>query len=335
MDILIIGSSDPHKTIANFSQKHIDEIKKVVPDATINLTLDKNGVEKLIPDADILLYTVGSYPLSDIPFDKAIKLKWVQTTSAGVTDIAKALKDTDILLTNASGTHPIPISEQVLCYMLMFAKRANITLKNQLTKKQWIRDFDLVKGFELSGSTVGIIGFGNIGKQIAKLSKAVGMKVVVLEHNKNINDKNDNDTKNIVDTVFTSPDDVLKVSDFVVDCLPLTDETLHYFTLDLFKKMKQSAYFINIGRGKTVAEKDLILALKDKVIAGAALDVTDVEPLPQDSPLWDFDNVIITPHSSSWTPKYPDRVTEIFVNNLKLYLDNKPMKTLVDKDRGY
>ncbi|HVZ66940.1 MAG TPA: D-2-hydroxyacid dehydrogenase [Patescibacteria group bacterium] len=329
MNLLIIGSSDPHKTIANFSKKHIDEIKKVIPDATINFTLDKNEVEKFISDAEILLYTVGSYPLADIPFEKAKKLKWIQTTSAGVTDIAEKLKDTDILLTNASGTHPIPIAEQVLCYMLMFAKRANITFRNQVTKREWIRDFDLVKGLELNGSTVGIVGLGNIGTQVAKVSKAIGMQVVTLKHEKDIF------PKNIVDTVFNSLDELLKVSDFVVDCLPLTNKTLHYFNTESFNKMKRTSYFINIGRGKTVAENDLILALNNKIIAGAALDVTDTEPLPQDSPLWDFDNVIITPHTSSWTPKYPDRVTNIFINNLKDYLAQKKMKTLVDKNRGY
>jgi phosphoglycerate dehydrogenase-like enzyme len=129
--------------------------------------------------------------------------------------------------------------------------------------------------------------------------------------------------------------ELLNRSDFVVNAMPLTDNTFHFFNTEKFSHMKSSAYFINIGRGPVTNEKDLIHALNKKVIAGAGLDVFEEEPLPSHSPLWTMENVIITPHSSGSTPEYMNRVIDIFCKNLGAYIHKKEMPNVVDKKRGY
>lgn len=329
MLILIIGNDgrQARKFIVSYTKTHIAQIKKIVPSAKIVLTDNDQVINRTLAEADILIHPTGGYPFDKLPIDQAKNLKWVQTTSAGVTDIAVRLKNTKILLTNASGVHPIPISEHVAGYMLMFARRSTETYKNQVVNKKWTRNFTDLQCFELNGKTVGIVGFGKIGGQVAKISKGLGMKVAVLAHTKRISDRSIRVYKNI--------DNLLANSDFVVDCLPLTSETKGFFDLKKFKFMLHDSYFINIGRGGTVVERDLVKALRANIIAGAALDVFEVEPLPDSSPLWDLPNVILTPHISGWTPEYTNRVVEIFCKNLKAYLANKPIPTLVDKSRGY
>jgi len=140
-----------------------------------------------------------------------------------------------------------------------------------------------------------------------------------------------------VDKVYSMEglDEVLGKSDFVVNALPGTEETKHLYNMDKFKKFKIGAYFINIGRGNSVRQEDLIQALNDGTLAGAGLDVFENEPLQKDSPLWDMENVIITPHYSGWTPFYMDRVIEIFCQNLEAYLKDDELPNLVNKNLGY
>ncbi len=336
MKILVIGETN----VAPYTKRHFEEIQKAYnstphphplpqgerekdtqrksDDSLIIIpTEDTKKITSDLGSADIIITSPFHQHLIDLKLAK--NLKWVHLSSAGVTDMAKFLAPTKIMLTNSSGVHPIPISETVLGYMLMFGRRLNVAYRNQIINKKWSRDLSQNKGFELKGKTVGIVGLGRIGKEIEKVSKGIGMNVISVSHS-------DKKTQLV---------NLLKSSDFVVDCLPLTDETLGFFSLNKFKHMRKDSYFINIGRGKTVIEKDLILALKDGIIAGAGLDVFEVEPLPDSSPLWKLENVILTPHVSGWTPYYTDRVIDIFCENLKGYLKGKSMPTLVDKKRRY
>ena len=245
------------------------------------------------------------------------KLKWIHLTSAGVDRLPQKFRDSDVLVTNSSGVHPIPISEHVFSFILMFARGIHISFRHQIEKGEWERNFQKFNVAELPDQTIGIVGYGNIGKEVGRLARLFRMKIlVVTSKNGNLND-------------------LLKSSDYVVNCLPLTSNTLHFFDRTKLSKMKNSAFFINIGRGKTVDEKALIDTLKSGKIAGAGLDVTEVEPLPKSSPLWKLDNVILTPHYSGWTPHYMDRVIEIFCKNLKAYLKGQKLPNLVDKKRGY
>lgn len=313
-----------------FQDAHIQAIKKIAPDASINVIEDKKEILDMhLGNCEILIYSFFDYP-DLVDFTKAKNLKWVHTTSAGASDIANVLKNTDIILTNSSGVHPIPIAEHVFTFLLMFARQIYKSYRMQIEDKKWFQDYNLLAIEELYGKTIGIVGFGRIGKRIAKVSKGFDMHVLALLHNSGAHDPN-------VDMEYLPEqlNKLLNQSDFVINCLPLTNETKNFFTMDKFKQMKSSAYFINIGRGKTVDENDLINALKQNIIAGAGLDVFAEEPLSEQSELWNLKNIIITPHYAGLTPRYIDRVVEIFCTNLQSYLQKKPMPNLVDKEKGY
>lgn len=310
------------------TKKHLESIKNALPKARVTAVKDINILNKLIPQAEVLIPASVS-EIENIDFSKAKNLKWIHVTSAGVNALPKELIELNIIITNSSGVHPIPISEHVLAFMLIFARQIHKSYRIQLNKKGWIRDPKIYDVLELSGKTVGIIGLGRIGKRIAKLAKAFEMKVLAVRKGTEKYEYTDEvyQIKNI--------DKVLKDADFIVNALPSTKETYHFFDYKKITKMKKSAYFINIGRGTTVVENDLIKALKNNKIKGAGLDVFEEEPLSSKSPLWEMENVIITPHSSGMTPYYIDRVIDIFCQNLKAYLKNLPMPNLVDLKKGY
>ncbi|HVZ12097.1 MAG TPA: D-2-hydroxyacid dehydrogenase [Patescibacteria group bacterium] len=322
MLLLLIGEPN----VAPYDESHFAQIKKVAPKVEIVSTNDTEEIKKNLPNAEIVITSPQHFGLIDLTLTK--NLKWIHMSSAGVTDAARILAPTDIILTNSSGVHPIPISETVLGYILMFARRLDVAYRNQVLNKSWSRNVGNNRGMELVDKTIGIVGFGRIGQEIARLCRGIGMKAVALQYSQPLD-------KSMIDHTFENIDELLEKADFVVDCLPLTPETKGYFDADRFKSMRDSAYFINIGRGGTVAEHDLITALKEGTIAGAGLDVFEVEPLPDSSPLWSLENVIITPHISGWTPEYTNRVVNIFCANLEAYLSGKPMQTLVNKDKGY
>ncbi len=313
--------------IMGLTDEHLKQIRTVSPELDIKIIENNESeIAQEIADADILITSA----IPTLPLDKAKSLKLIQTTSAGVNGLSEELVNSDVQITNASGVHPIPIAEHVLTFMLMFSRQLFKLHRLQITEKKWMNDYDFTPATELHGKTIGIVGLGRIGKRIAHLSKAFDMRVIALARTEHAAEEN-------VDEFFTHDklDTLLGQSDFVVNALPLTDETRHLYTLEKFKKMKPTSFFINIGRGPTVDEEDLIFALKEEVIAGAGLDVFDVEPLAQNSELWNLENVIITPHIAGWTPYYMDRVIEIFCENLKAFLENKPMPTQVDKKLGY
>ena len=310
-----------------YKQSHVEQIKEIIPQSQIDIIeANKKTIKRYLPKADILIYSSFENP-NLIDFKNAQNLKWVHVTSAGTSEIESHLKNTDILLTSSSGVHPVPIAEQIFTYILMFARCMNKSYRTQIKEKKWTQDNLSPYLTELFRSTIGIIGYGRIGKRVAKIAKAFGMNVIALEHINSLG----KDTN--VDNFYQNKDlnNLLQKSDFVINCLPLTAETTHFFKLATFKQMKPTSYFINIGRGKTVDENDLIIALKKGIIAGAGLDVFDIEPLPENSELWKLENVIITPHYAGWTPSYIDRVITIFCSNLKAYLSDMPMLTLVDK----
>lgn len=298
---------------------HISQIESVAPDITVIVEED---VLKVISDVDILI----AGKLDKEVLQKASKLKWVHALAAGVDRLLfSEFVKSDIVLTNSSGVHPVPISEHVLGMILMFTRKIHTAVTHQL-HKEWERPHPV----ELYKKTVGIIGFGSIGERIGSVCMCLGMHVIGLKKNANYTTENAHE--------IYPPDklhELLTHSDFVVVALPLTDSTKHYIACEEFSLMKDTAYIINISRGKIIDQKDLIVALQKKVIAGAGLDVFEEEPLPKTSPLWDMDNVIITPHYAGSTPKYFDRAIDIFCQNLEKFLHDEPMINVVDKEKGY
>jgi phosphoglycerate dehydrogenase-like enzyme len=259
---------------------------------------------------------------------RAPHLQWVQVTSAGVdrhqdTEIWKSR----VTLTGVSGIHATPIGEFVLGFMLMFAKGMPRSFRMKQTR-EWQRYPSEV----LRGKTVGIIGLGHIGREVARLSKAFGMRVIATRRSAKQAGKARN-----VDLLLPANrmSELLAESDYVVLSVPLTPETHHIMGEAEFKAMKPTAYIINIGRGGTIDGEALIHALDEKRIAGAGLDVTPTEPLPKENRLWDFDNVIITPHVSGGMENYMLRATDLFCENLKRYLNGRRRLNVIDRKKGY
>ena len=259
---------------------------------------------------------------------RAPRLKWAQMVSAGVDFVDKAIIESGVIITTASGIHAIPISEWVLGVSLMLAKQAPRLWANQ-QRRHWERFVPA----ELSGKTMGVIGLGNIGTQVARLAKAFGMRVVATRRSQVAPAFGQGDT----DELLPPPQlhELLARSDFVVLSLPLTAETTKLFGEAELRAMKPTAYLINISRGAVVDEAALIKALKEGWIAGAGLDVFETEPLPPESELWGLPNVILSPHIAGMTEEYQARATKLFCDNLSRYLAGQKLINEVSKERGY
>jgi phosphoglycerate dehydrogenase-like enzyme len=267
------------------------------------------------------------YPSADALTDKAPNLRWLQLTSAGMDRAAKSgLIQSDIMVTSASGLHATPIGEYVLALMLMFCKQGQTFVRAQ-DRKEWVRFMPQ----ELYGMTIGIVGMGHIGAEVARLSKAFGCRIVAIR--RSIAERTEDELGEML-----PPADLpylLEQSDFVVLAMPLTEETRHMIGEAEFTSMKPGARLINIARGPVVDQEALIAALKSGEIAGAGLDVFDPEPLPEDSELWNMENVIMSPHISGGTEIYNQRATGIFADNLKRYIAGERLNNLADPARGY
>ncbi|WP_226680862.1 D-2-hydroxyacid dehydrogenase [Sutcliffiella horikoshii] len=310
----------------NIGENYTQQIRELAPQFEVIVGKDKKIWEPYAHEAEIV---VGwKKDLEKLSLVEGSNLRWIQAWSAGVNSIPlPTLSKNGIVLTSANGVHAYPISETIFALMLGLTRKIHTYVKQQ-QQKEW---HHAQMNLEIHGKTIGIIGVGEIGKEAAKIAKAFRMHVMGVRHSGKPTDN--------VDEMFT-PDklhEVLPKCDYVVVTLPLTDETDGMFGLKEFRKMKKSAFFINIGRGEVIVEYELIQALQENSIAGAGLDVFIKEPLQEDSPLWNMDNVIITPHTSGSTEHYTKRVIEdIFIPNLKHYLKNeKPSINLVDYKKGY
>lgn len=254
-------------------------------------------------------------------------LKWLHCFSSGINLLPlKYMQDRNIILTNVKGIHKIPISEYVLGMLLNIVHR-NYHFYNLQKEKKWE---DWVEVDELSNKTVGIVGLGSIGTEVAKICKSLNMHVIGI--------RNINSTKNkYIDHCYNKEelDLLLAEADFVVLCLPVTKKTKKIIGKRELAIMKNDAYLINVARGELLDEDALIDALNKKIIQGAILDVFKEEPLSLNSKLWDIPNLLITPHSSGRSPKYIDRAIDTFKENLNLYLQNEDMRNIVSYSLGY
>ncbi|MGD6775671.1 D-2-hydroxyacid dehydrogenase [Sutcliffiella horikoshii] len=310
----------------NIGEAYTQQIKELAPDFEIIVGKDKEILAPFAKEAEIV---VGwKKDLEKLSLIEGSNLRWIQSWSAGVNNMPlQTFTENGILLTSANGVHAYPISETIFALMLGLTRKVHTYVKQQ-QQKEW---HHAQMNLEIHEKTIGIIGVGEIGKETARIAKAFRMNVIGVRHSGIAADN--------VDEMFT-PDRLHKVlpkCDYVVITLPLTDETDGMFGLEEFKRMKKTAFLINIGRGEVLVEDELINALQENVIAGAGLDVFAKEPLEKSSPLWDMDNVIVTPHTSGSTEHYTKRVIEdIVIPNLKHYLKNEnPSINLVDYKKGY
>ena len=248
----------------------------------------------------------GLFLYNDIRHFK--KLKYIQLTSAGFDRVPiDYINEHEIKIYNARGVYSIPMAEFALCGVLQLIKQSRLFYKNQ-NNHIWEKSRTLG---ELSGKTVLIVGAGNIGSEVAKRFSAFDASVIGV-------DITDDDRKHFDKVeLLDNLDEQLKIADIVILTLPLTDSTREMFDKSKFDLMKKSSIFVNIARGPLVVESDLINSLKSGDISGAVLDVFGEEPLNEKSPLWDMDNVILTPHNSFVGENNNKRMFNVIVNNLE------------------
>jgi phosphoglycerate dehydrogenase-like enzyme len=263
--------------------------------------------------------------------ERAPKLRWVQLASAGSDHMLRAgllEKRSSLKLTTASGVHEVPISEHIVAMILHFSRAFNVAARNQPLHK-WER----YRPTEANDATVCILGYGPIGRRAARLCKGLGMKVSVVRASLGEQAAGDE----VVERFYPvrQLNDALAGADYVVVAAPRTARSEKMVGKEQFEVMKDEAVLINISRGALVDEAAVVEALREEKIRGAGLDVFEEEPLPESSPLWDMPNVLITPHNAGANPYYNRRVTELFCDNLGLYLAGKPLRNMVEVERGY
>jgi phosphoglycerate dehydrogenase-like enzyme len=286
-------------------------------------------VPEEIPDTDVFI----GWSLRPQQFVAARKLRWIHSPAAAVHQLMfPELIQSSVLLTNSTGIHGPVVAEHALAVLLAMAKRLPQAMQYQ-AKRQWSQDqlwHERPRPREVAEATVAVIGMGGIGREFTTRAKALGMKVLAVR---------ENPAKGAdgADAVFNSTqiDEVLPQADYVLLCTPVTPATTGMINAARLGKMKPDACLINVGRGPLIDEPALLHALTNRTIAGAALDVFEVEPLPPDSPFWSLDNLLITPHTAAVTERLWERHYRLIADNLKRFLADQPLLNLVDKQRGY
>jgi phosphoglycerate dehydrogenase-like enzyme len=325
--------SDAPLVLTNFrfDPHDLEQVRQAAAPGQVIFTPDRDEFDRTLARAEV----VCAFQAPEDILARAPHLRWFQFPGAGIDNLLRTgmlTKGSPVVVTSVAGIHAIPISEYVLASMLMFAHRFPDMVRLQ-QQHNWAygRRWDALRGTELYGKTLGIIGLGGIGRRIAQLGRAFGMRVLGLRRSASATSDPD------VDELYPPQRlrDLLGASDYVVLAVPLTPETERMIGEHELLAMRPTAYLVNVSRGRVIDEQALIRALQSGWIAGAGLDVTVEEPLPKDSPLWDMPNVILTPHMSGLTDQYSARLTAIFTENLRRYRAGKPLLHIVDPEKGY
>ena len=307
-----------------------EKLRKEFPELEIVHLDSYDNAESHLSDAEIV-FTISLRPEQ---FMAAHKLRWVHAATAAVHQLLfPELVKSDVILTNSTEVHGPVVAEHVIA--LIFAVAKKIPQATLLQKKhtwgKWEMWSEGPRPREISGATLGLIGVGSIGHDVARKASALGMRVMAVREHP------DKGKPEGVSEVFSPAqlDDVLRQSDYVVVAAPLVEATQGLISTAQLSAMKPDSYLINVGRGPQVEEAALTEALRNHRIAGAALDVFDEEPLPPESPLWNLDNLLITPHTAGLTERLWERHYQLFSENLRRYMKREALLSLVDKQKGY
>ncbi len=329
----------------SLQEKHIKKIREL--DSSIHLSSysgkDVNSIPAEVWEkAEVLLTNGRNLPkLEMIP-----NLTWVQISFAGVESLLKSdlAHKPGLVLTSASGTMVEMMGEYTLMAMLMLAHKIPEVIQLQ-RKKEWGNNMSKsLQPLDLRGRTVGIVGYGSIGREIARVLQPFGMKILAAKKNVMQLEDEGYTPEGLGDPkgrLFTRlyPIEALKgmlgECDHVVITLPHTPETHHLLDKEIFDAMKPGAYLVNVARGGVIKDEDLVAALKSGRVGGAVLDVFEPEPLPVDSAYWSLPNVIVTPHISGVSADFLDKVIDLFAVNLKRYLGGQALYNRVNLDKGY
>lgn len=307
-----------------------DRLQHDFPNLQVTHLDNYDRIEQEIPDAEIIV----AWSLRPEQFVLARKLRWTHSPAAAVHQlIFPDLVASDVVLTNARGVHGPVVAEHVIALIFALAKKIpeSVRLQQKHIWGQEVLWLERPRPREVAGATLGLIGLGSIGREVARLAAGLGMRVIAVRENP------DKEKPAVVYAVygFAEIDTLLQQSDYVVLAVPVTPATLGLMNAARITRMKPSACLINVGRGPLLDESALSEVLKNHRIAGAALDVFEQEPLPVDSPLWNLDNLLITPHSAGLTEKLWERHYALFSENLRRYLAHQPLLAVVDKAKGY
>jgi phosphoglycerate dehydrogenase-like enzyme len=324
-----------------FSDAQLERIRSASPRLAVArvdaATADSRGAE--------VLY--AGTPPRDLA--RAPDLRWVQLHMAGVNALHDhpLYRETAIPLTTTSGVHAATIAEYAITVLLALAHRVPRMIEWH-ARRTWPPDeerWPLFVPTEVRGATVGVIGYGSIGRELARIATSA-FRMTVLACKRDPTRRADpgyalpgtGDPEGLLPADWFGPAELphmLARCDAVVLCAPLTAETRHLVDRTAIGAMKPTAYFVNVGRGATVDEDALARALAERRIAGAAIDVFAEEPPPAGHPFYDLDNTIVSPHVSGFLPSYDDRCADLFAENLRRYLAGIPLLNLVDRVRGY
>jgi phosphoglycerate dehydrogenase-like enzyme len=319
-NILLIGLRQ-----AEFPEDFLDRVKELAPNMEILLSRDSEVINKVKGRVEIAFYRS--------PYDSIFELdnlKWLQQWAAGLDWLAKhpAMAKRPFALTNSSGTHANPIAEHVFGYLLTFSRRLHHAVEARINRNWFNPEHGTL--YELEGKTILVVGVGAIGSRTAEIASGFGMNVIGIR-------KHPENTIPSVNSMY-GPEilhGLLPSADYVILTLPLTAETQDLFGAKEFRLMRKTAFLVNVGRGGSVVDPDLIQALQNGDIAGAALDVHANSPISDDSPLWEMNNVILTSHYSSVSDLKDGRVFSLFLENLGRYRDGSTLLNRIEKEKGY
>ncbi len=314
--------------LGNPTARHLRLLEQLPPETNIAVGETMEAFASLAPTADVIFHTTTDANLWPALLKATPNLKWAHSLWVGIDKLlTPEFKASGIPLTNARGAYSKSLAEFCILGILFQAKNVRRLLRQEAAA-HWEK-FD---SCEIYGQTLGIIGYGDIGKEVAKRGQGMGLKVHALRRNP---EQSAGDS--VIEKSY-GPDqlhEMLGVCDYVVLALPHTSGTVGMIGAKEFAAMKKSAIVLNVGRGSAINEAELVKALENGTIAGASLDVFETEPLAPTSPLWKMDNVFISPHTADNTFTWLDDSTKIFLDNFARYAAGQPLRNLVDKEAGY
>jgi phosphoglycerate dehydrogenase-like enzyme len=320
----ILGSPLSRDLVARIEAVDGVHVARIAADGHIHGDTD----ERVFDEAEILLLGAVPSAVLDHLVTRAPQLRWIHSASAGVDRIATAaVRNRGLAVTNARGVFSRPIAEYVVMMSLAISRRLP-----QLLELQRERTWQPLRGRELSELTVGIVGYGSIGVEIARLLAPFGCRIVATRRHP---ERGAGDASAVTLLDVDRLDELLRAADIVVIAAPLTDETAGLIGTDQLGQMRQDGWLINIARGRLVDELALRRALESGWIGGAVLDVFNEEPLSSDSPLYGTPNLVMTPHTSWASDRVVERTVDLFVDNLRRDAVGEPLRNVVDLDAGY
>lgn len=308
--------------------EHLRVLDSLKASANLTITTDMAQLTAAAPEADVILNGMFNGDLLRAIFPSAKKMKWVHTLSAGVEAIVfPELIASPVPFTNGRGVFRQSLGEFVIAAAFFFAKDLRRMVRSQEAGRWEQFDVD-----ELHGSTMGIVGLGEIGRAAAERAKALGMRVIAIRRRPDLSGSD-----SLLDGVYPPSElhALLRESDYVVVAAPNTPSTKGMIGEAEFAVMKPTAVIINVGRGPVIVESAIIKALQERRIRGAALDVFDEEPIPAGHPFWTLDNLLLSPHCADHTVGWLELAVNMFVRNFEHFIKGEPLENIVDKQAGY